>query len=166
MEVFIVRHAIAFERDVRRWRDDRRRPLTSEGVRKFRKAALGLKRVVALRPQRVLTSPYLRARQTAELLTAVARWPKARDCVALALGGSSDDVIRELRKFAGKRLAVVGHEPDLGRLISACIAKADAAVGIDLKKGGAACLEFAGKPRPGGARLKWLAAPRTLRALR
>lgn len=166
MDVVVVRHAIAYERNSRRWRDDARRPLTPAGIRRFRKAALGLKRIVAPKPQRVLTSPFVRARQTAEILTAVARWPKARACVALAFSSSPDEVIRELRKFSAKRLALVGHEPDLSRLIGVCIAKADAAVGVELKKGGAACLEFVGKPRPGGARLKWLATPRALRALR
>jgi phosphohistidine phosphatase len=165
MDLLIVRHAIAFERNARRWRDDRRRPLTPQGIQKFKKAAKGLKRLVVA-PQQVLTSPYVRARQTADLLTDVAKWPRASNCAALGHGGSPDDVILELRKLASRRVALVGHEPDLSRLISYCIAKADARVAIELKKGGAACLVFASKPRVGGAQLQWLATPRSLRALR
>ena len=64
MELLIVRHAIAFPRDAGRWPDDTGRPLTVEGVKRARRAAAGLKRIVK-RPTLVLTSPLVRARETA-----------------------------------------------------------------------------------------------------
>src|SRR5690348_174269 len=78
LEVILVRHAIAFERDRARWRDDGERPLSPEGKRKFRKAVAGLMKLVP-KVDVVLTSPLVRTRQTAEILSAVAHWPKAID---------------------------------------------------------------------------------------
>lgn len=165
MDVFIVRHALAYGRNPRRWRDDGRRPLTPAGIRRFRKAAQGLKRL-AVQPERVLTSPLVRARQTAEILSSVANWPEAVECPALAPSGSNARIIAELRMISVKRMAVVGHEPGLSRLIGACIAGTDAPIAIEMKKGGVACVSFSGEPRAGRALLKWLIAPRALRAVR
>jgi phosphohistidine phosphatase len=76
MDLLIVRHAIAYERDRARWREDALRPLSPAGIRRARKAAAGLKELTA-RPERLLTSPLVRAQQTARILTAVAGWPAA-----------------------------------------------------------------------------------------
>ena len=67
MDLYIVRHAIAVERGdpAYPWDDDR--PLTPEGIHKFRLAARGLEKLEA-RIERILASPLLRARQTAEIL--------------------------------------------------------------------------------------------------
>src|SRR5260221_7017303 len=78
MDLLIVRHAIAFERDRHRWRDDGARPLSPAGIRRARKAAAGLKEL-SKAPDRVLTSPLGRARQTAQILTDVAGWPQAME---------------------------------------------------------------------------------------
>ncbi len=87
MELLIVRHAIAFERDPRRWPDDGERPLSSQGVDRAKKAAAGMKQLVRS-PARVLVSPLVRARQTAAILTDVAGWPRATTCAELAPGGA------------------------------------------------------------------------------
>ena len=60
VDVLLVRHAIAWERDHSRWPDDRKRPLTPEGRKKFEKAAAGLRTWI---PQvdRLITSPLTRA---------------------------------------------------------------------------------------------------------
>lgn len=60
MELLIVRHAIAFERDRQRWRDDAARPLSPVGIRRSRKAAAGMKEF-SKEPDRLLTSPLVRA---------------------------------------------------------------------------------------------------------
>src|SRR5258707_15872816 len=83
MELLIVRHAIAFERDRHRWRDDGARPLSPAGVRRARKAAAGLKEIIKA-PDLVLTSPLVRARQTAQILTDVAGWPQAEEVPELS----------------------------------------------------------------------------------
>jgi phosphohistidine phosphatase len=164
LEVILVRHAIAFERDRARWREDGQRPLSPEGKRKFRKAAAGL---AAWLPKvdAVLTSPLVRTRQTAEILTDVARWPKAIDTAELAPGGSPVGVLNVLRGRAEKRIAVVGHEPRLGELLALCVAGAEARPFAPLKKGGVACVLFEDEVAAGKGTLMAFAPPRVLRKM-
>ena len=162
MELLIVRHAIAHERDARRWPDDALRPLTPAGIRKFSKAALGLRRL-RLRPQRVLSSSLVRARQTAELLADVAEWPQATECPELEPEGSIADLIAALRKFNVDSMAIVGHDPSLSRFIAACVSRRAGGADVRIKKGAVARLTFSRRIRVGGGRLEWLATPRLLR---
>jgi phosphohistidine phosphatase len=164
MELLIIRHAIAFERDRRRWPDDAARPLTPAGIRRSRKAAAGLK-ALCKAPDRLLTSPLIRAKETAQVLTEVARWPKAEVVPQLKPGKGEAAVITLLAEDRSKRIAVVGHEPDLSRLLAACLVKSST-LSIELKKSSAACISFRGKARAGSATLKWLATPRMLRGFR
>src|SRR6185437_4989308 len=143
MDLLIVRHAIAFERDAKRWPDDLMRPLTSEGTTRARQAAKGLKRLVD-RPQRVLTSPLTRAKQTAEILTQFAGWPRALDCPALSPEEPPEAALEALRSQPQKLIAVVGHEPGLGRLIAAGVPGAVQPQAFELKKFGVALLSFNG----------------------
>src|SRR5947207_3261160 len=82
MDLYLVRHAIAGVRDPNIWPDDSLRPLTKKGARRFRKAACGLGRFVRA-PEVVLSSPFARASQTAEILAAEADWPDPLPCDAL-----------------------------------------------------------------------------------
>src|ERR1700736_3153035 len=165
MELLIVRHAIAFERDRQRWRDDAARPLSPVGIRQSRKAAAGLKEF-GKAPDRLLTSPLVRARQTAQILTDVAGWPAADEAPELSPGEPALAVLAMLARDRSKLTAVVGHQPGLGQLLAACLLGGGGSLPIDLKKNAVACVSFAGQPRPGHAALKWLATPRMLRALR
>ena len=161
MELLVVRHAIACERDASRWTDDSRRPLSAAGERRFRRAVAGLAKVTQ-RPVRVFCSPYVRAVQTADVLAEVAGWPAPRTCDELIPGASTDAVLRVLRGCQVRRLAIVGHEPDLGELIVACLARG-ADFAFPMKKGAVACLNFAKRPSRGGASLKWYLPPKMLR---
>jgi len=165
MEVILVRHAIAHERNRRRWPDDSRRPLTEEGARKFRKAARGIS---ACLPSAVvlLTSPYVRARDTAAILASVAELPKAIECPELAATESAQQGFALLRTRKEPAVILVGHEPWLSQFLAAALAGPDARVGIEFKKGGAASVEFVGHPEPGRGTLEWMLPPRVLRALR
>ena len=165
MELLIVRHAIAFERDRQRWRDDGARPLSPVGIRQSRKAAAGLKEF-SKAPDRLLTSPLVRARQTAQILTEVAGWPQAEVVPELSPGGAAPAVLTLLGQQRGKRVAIVGHQPDLGTLLTACLLGEDGTLAIDMKKNAVACVSFEGSPRAGRAVLQWLATPRMLRGLR
>jgi phosphohistidine phosphatase len=166
MELLILRHAAAFPRDATRWPDDAERPLTAEGVKKARRAAAGLKRITA-RPTRVLTSPLVRARDTATIFAQAARWPNALECAALSPGASPEEVLEALRREGGKLecVAVIGHQPHLGRLLALCIRGDARAEGFELKKSAVACVRFEGSPRAGQGALAWLLAPRMLRQL-
>ncbi|MGA2189362.1 MAG: histidine phosphatase family protein [Steroidobacteraceae bacterium] len=165
MDLLIVRHAIAFERDLHRWRDDGARPLSPAGMRRARKAAAGLKEI-SMAPGRVLTSPLVRARQTAQILSDVAGWPPAEEAAELAPGEPALAVLTLLGKDRSKLVAVVGHQPGLGDLLSACLLADGRDLRIDMKKNAVACVSFAGAPRAGRASLKWLATPRMLRGFR
>jgi phosphohistidine phosphatase len=165
VELLIVRHAIAFERDRHRWRDDGARPLSPAGTRRARKAACGLKEFSKV-PDRLLTSPLVRAVQTAQILTDFAGWPQAEEVVELSPGESALAVLTLLGKDRSKRVAVVGHQPGLGALLTACLLGDGGALPIEMKKNAVACVSFEGSPRPGHAALQWLATPRMLRGFR
>ena len=165
MDLLIVRHAIAFDRDRNRWRDDAARPLSPAGIRRARKAAAGLKKLTR-RPEHVFTSPLIRARQTAQILTEVAGWPVPEDMPELSPGEPALAILELLGKHRGKLTAVVGHQPELGYLLGACLLGGGGALPIEMKKNAVACVSFSGRPRPGHAALVWLATPKMLRALR
>jgi phosphohistidine phosphatase len=165
MDLLIVRHAIAYDRDPHRWREDAERPLSPAGTRRARKAAAGLKHLT-LRPQRLLTSPLRRATQTAQILTDVAGWPKAEEIAELSPGVPALTVLALLAKARNGVIAVVGHQPGLGQLLGACLLGGDASLPIEMKKNAVACVSFDGRPRAGHAALKWLATPKILRAMR
>jgi phosphohistidine phosphatase len=167
MRLYLVRHAIAAEPDAKRWKDDRLRPLTAAGARRFARSALAL---VALMESAgvvdcLLTSPLVRARATAAILHG-AGLPEPIEESVLAPGRTAARVLAVLRAHEVRSVVLVGHEPDLGRLLAVCIAGADAKLSLRFRKGGAACLNFAGRPRVGEATLEWLLPPKALRVLR
>jgi phosphohistidine phosphatase len=165
MKVFIVRHAIAYERNRSKWPDDSRRPLTQEGTRKFRKAARGLSGLLPGRAV-ILTSPWRRARDTAAMLAAAAKLGPAIECPELAGDASTREVFTLLRSRKDDSVVLVGHEPNLGNFIAAALAGGKRArLKIDFKKGGAACVEFPARIGPGRATLAWMLPPRVLRGL-
>src|SRR5215472_3878347 len=135
MELLIVRHAIACERDAKRWPDDGARPLSPRGVMRARRAAAGLKKL-AVRPVRVLASPLVRTAQTAAVLTQYAGWPRAIPCPLLVPGGSPQELLALLARTRGRRVAVIGHQPDLGRLIAVCLLGSAGSAVISVCAGG------------------------------
>jgi len=165
MDLLIVRHAIAFDRDRHRWQEDAARPLSPAGIRRARKAAAGLKKLTP-RPQRLFTSPLVRAKQTAQILTDIAGWPVAEEASELSPGEPALAVLDMLAQDRSKLTAVVGHQPGLGHLLAACLLGGGGSLPIEMKKNAVACVSFDGKPRAGHAALMWLATPRMLRALR
>jgi len=166
VDVYLVRHAIAYDRDAARWPADDLRPLTREGEERFRKAARGLA-LVAPRVDRVLSSPAVRAWRTAEILCEVAGWPPPAPLDELAAPYSEAGLLEALEPHAEVRsLALVGHEPYLSQLAAHLLTGAEGAPSMfEMKKGSCACLGFPGKPRPGEGVLHWLLPPKVLRAL-
>ena len=164
MDVFLVRHAIAHERSRSRWPNDALRPLTPAGERRFRKAARGLARCLP-RSALLLTSPFVRARQTAAILAAaLGRRAQPIECVELAPGKPVGAVFELLRKHRAPAVVLVGHEPNMGKLLGAALLERGR-MRVAFKKGGAACVSFEGIPGPGRAMLGWLMPPRVLRSL-
>src|SRR5258708_33172652 len=120
MELLIVRQAVALERDRHRWRDDGARPLSPAGLRRARKAAAGLKEF-SKAPDRLLTSPLVRARQTAQILTDVAGWPQAEEVPELAPGAPALAVLTLLCQDRSKFVAACEHPPGLCHFLAECL---------------------------------------------
>jgi phosphohistidine phosphatase len=163
MDLLIVRHAIAGDREewAQTGRPDGERPLTPEGRKRMRENARGIRALVP-RLDLLATSPFTRAAQTAEILVEEYGDLTVTDLPALAHGGTPGEIGDWLERRTEERIALVGHEPDLGTLIGWFVAGPSGAV-MPLKKGGAALLAFEGTPAPGQATLRWLAPPKVLR---
>jgi phosphohistidine phosphatase len=162
VKVYVVRHGEAEEQ--RPGAGDAERELTREGRVQFEQVVGGLA-ALGIELDKILTSPLVRARQTAEILARVLPGPKPVEIDALAPGGRFEAVFRALRDpGSGSGVALVGHEPALGAFVSLATAGI-ASDSTPLKKGGVACLKFAGEPRPKGAILGWLLTPKQLRRL-
>ena len=164
ISLYLVRHAIAAERGPN-YPDDRERPLTSEGIARFKRVVEGLKEF-EVKPEVVLTSPLTRAMHTAELLVAgVGGKPRVETLEALAPGGRMTQVLEAVAKFSKRshHIALVGHEPDLGEL---AVRLMRARGTIEFKKGAVCCIELDGAMPTGPGTLKWLLPPRALRKLR
>lgn len=166
LELYLVRHAVAAGRGPA-YPNDAERPLTADGVERFRRAVAGL-RDLGVELDLVLSSPYARARETAELLC-VGLKPRPTLIVvdALACGERPAEVIAAvgLHSAAGRgasRLALVGHEPDLGELAARLLG---AKGRVEFKKG-AVCRIDVDRAMPAGpGTLRWLLTPRVLRGL-
>jgi phosphohistidine phosphatase len=158
----MIRHAVAEERDAERWPDDRERPLTAAGIRRFRRVARHLGRVLS-RVDGVWTSPLVRARQTAEILIEQTGWPVPGESAALAPEAPPRGILGLLREHRGSgRIALVGHEPSLHLILGLLVSGSPEGAGIEMKKGGAALVRFDSAPAAGAGVLRWLLPPRAI----
>jgi phosphohistidine phosphatase len=162
-ELYVIRHGLAEERGDA-YPDDAKRPLTDEGISRMRKAARGLARI-GVTLDIVLTSPLVRARQTAEAVAAgLDPRPSIVNVDSLAPDGSYAAVIADLEKHSRKtRIALVGHEPTIGELAARLIGSRHA---IEFKKGAVCCIDLETVPPAGPGALRWLLTPKILRALK
>jgi len=160
MRLLIVRHGIAVAHGTPKVPEDER-PLTSRGIERFRAAARGLARICR-RPDVLLTSPLVRARQTADI--AAKAWGKIEPVEERALaGGTFDQMAAAVDKYGDQRLvALFGHEPDVSGLVARLVGSSSSER-FTFKKGGAALVDVPGKMAGGGA-LVWYLPPRILRA--
>lgn len=163
IQLYLVRHAIAAERGPK-YPDDRLRPLTVAGQKKFAQSVPGLLEMGVV-VDFVLTSPLVRARETAQILAAGLKpKPAIAEVEALAPGGRPQAVLEAIKTHAKRyrRLALVGHEPDLGELAARLLA---ARGNVEFKKGGAALIEVSGATPGGPGTLRWMLPPKAVRAL-
>ena len=164
LDLYLVRHAFASHADPARWPDDADRPLTEDGVAAFRKVARGLRLIVPT-VDLMLSSAFVRAWQTAQLLHDVAGWPPPQECTVLEAGRPASAALDVLQDCKVRSLALVGHEPHLSTLASLLCTRNEETMQIELKKGGVALLSFAERVEPGRAYLRWIAPPKILRKL-
>jgi phosphohistidine phosphatase len=165
VELLIVRHAIAEDREVfaATGREDALRPLTAEGTRKMKRTARGLREVVPSIDV-LVSSPFTRANETAEILRREYDLDRIETARELEPGTALNDLATWLGELDQSVVAIVGHEPQLGRLVTYLVTGSERS-GVGLKKGGACLIEFEGKPRAGGGRLAWAIPPGILRDL-
>ena len=162
-ELYLVRHGLAEGRG-EAWPDDTKRPLTERGMSRVRKAARGLARL-GVSIDVVLTSPLVRARQTAELIAGgFDPRPQLVNVDALALDGSYQAVLADLEKHARHtRIALVGHEPGIGELAARLIGTRHP---VEFKKGAICRIDLETLPPVGPGTLRWFLTPKVLRRLR
>ena len=165
MKLILLRHAEAEERDSARFPDDGLRPLTREGVKVQTAVAKALKRM-GLVPDRIVTSPLVRARQTADITAKVLSLEqRLEESDALGGGYSVENVLRLLEGFgSNETVMLVGHEPDLSGLAAALLGPGEGP-DIRFKKSAVLGLELDGKPEAGGAALLFFYRPKDLLAL-
>jgi phosphohistidine phosphatase len=165
MELMIVRHAIAVEHGDPAYKRDEDRPLTPEGMHKFRLAARGLKEF-ADKPERIVSSPLIRARQTAEILRdVVAPDTKIEFCDDLVPSGDFARALLFVKGLRSERVAIVGHEPHLSGFTSYLLVGEKSRADMVYKKGGAALVSFPDAPGAGHGTLEWLVQPGALREI-
>jgi phosphohistidine phosphatase len=164
MNIFLLRHGLAVERGTPGFAKDSTRPLTPKGRRQLRKISAAMRKM-DLRFNRILSSPFLRAKQTAEIVAGELKLKKRLAFVdELQPGGDAGKLIQRINalKPQPENVLLVGHEPDLGELISLLISGGTGA-SFALKKGGLAKLEVE-KLRAGKcATLAWLLTPEQMK---
>jgi phosphohistidine phosphatase len=162
MLLYLIRHGIAVDRTDPKSPPEAERPLTAKGVQKTRAAALGFNELGA-KPDVFLSSPYVRAVQTAEIFAEAFgfRPDKIRLTDALKPAANPADIVKEIQRIRAKEIACFGHAPHMDLAI-AQLAGARA-VFTELKKAGIACFEHSAPH--GRWTLRWLVTPKTLRDL-
>lgn len=161
-----MRHGIAVDRGEPGFAEDAARPLTGKGRRQLRQIAPGLRRLAG-RLDWILSSPLVRARQTAEIIAAELNLEKRLEFSnALAPGGAPALLLRQLgrAKSAPDKLLLVGHEPDLSRFVSLLLTGGPD-LQLELKKGGICKLEAQTLRADRCATLAWLLTPKQLKRL-
>ena len=167
MDLLIVRHGVAEDKEAfaETGKSDDERPLTDKGRKKMKRAARGLRSLV---PEigLLVTSPLVRARETAEIIAAAYGMDDDLGLEDVLRPESSFDAFAEwLRPYSDRSpVCVVGHEPHLSGLATWLMSGAKESQ-FELGKGGACLLSFDGAPKRGDAMLCWLLTSKQLEAI-
>jgi phosphohistidine phosphatase len=162
MELYFLRHGKAVEPGSSGAGDDFSRPLTEPGIDEMEAEAEAFERL-RLKPDLILTSPLLRAKQTAEIV-AKRLGIKKRLIVAEPLSSGCDlERLRHLlaQHSAAEKILLVGHEPDFSSMVGELIG--GGAASVEIKKASVAAVKINRSVRPGSGTLRWLLPPRVLR---
>jgi phosphohistidine phosphatase len=161
MQLYIVRHGIAVDREDPKCPPDPQRFLTEEGTEKTRQVANGVAEIVSL-PDLMISSPYVRAMQTAEIFAKALEYPKdkIRKSDFLLPGAESLQLFRELSKDKDNSVVFVfGHAPHLDDLIATALTSKHHITSL---KKGVALVELRRLVPPSGE-LVWLSTPKLLK---
>ena len=160
MNLYLLRHGLAEELDAAGLTRDSERPLTAKGERKLWKIAEGMK-ALELRFDLILSSPYVRARQTAEIIGAALHERKRIEFSdSLIPSGSAKKLVDLLNHFEPKLqdVLLVGHEPHLSEFISLLVS-GKSGFAVVMKKGGLCKLSVESLHCGRCASLEWLLTP-------
>lgn len=162
MQIYVVRHGLAIDREDPKAPPDAERYLTEEGVQKTKRVAAAVAELSGSADV-LLSSPYVRAMQTAEIFAEALDCPKQkiRRTDLLLPGTGASLLFKELAK--DKQSATVflfGHAPQLDDVVAAALGSKHPIT--SLKKAGVALIELKRVSPPSG-QLVWLATPKLLR---
>src|SRR5215471_14516839 len=171
IEVYLLRHGIAAELGEGGVFQDADRPLTEDGLARMKIIANSMRKL-NLRFNLILTSPFLRARQTAETVAASLELQnRMKICEALAPGrafagngGANAEIFIQMGAYQFDRVLLVGHQPDMSELASFLLT-GNHNLNIEFKKGGLCGIQVASIPPRGPGLLRMLLAPRHMRGM-
>ncbi|MDZ7344985.1 MAG: phosphohistidine phosphatase SixA [candidate division KSB1 bacterium] len=163
MEIYLIRHAIAMNRE--EWtKSDDLRPLTEKGQQKMEKIAAGLA-AMEIDFTHLFTSPLVRAKQTAEIVQKILQIEAMEETDLLVPSADPAAMIPFLNKLPDNaEVALVGHEPHVSALLSYLLSGQHKNFAT-FKKGGVAMLEGTTPLRAGHLILRWLLEPNHLVAI-
>ena len=163
MNLYILRHGIAVEPGSPGYAKDADRPLTPEGERKLLQIAKAME-ALDLTFDLILSSPYLRARQTAEVVAEARKAHKRLEYSdSLIPGGSTKKLVEFLDRLqpTPESVLLVGHEPFLSGLVSLLVAGNEGFC-VVMKKGGLCKLAIDSLKHGRCAVLEWLLTPKQM----
>ena len=166
MNLLVVRHAIAMDKDVfaQSGKSDDLRPLTEAGTKKMRAITRGLRSQVP-KLNHLASSPLTRSVETAAILAKSYGFEEPELTTTLSPEAPLEGFEAWCKPHEALRaIAIVGHEPHLSSLVTWLLAGPHDSR-LQLKKGGACLLEFDSAPRRDSGTLLWLLTPRQLRTL-
>jgi phosphohistidine phosphatase len=165
MFLLLIRHARAENRDPDRWPDDSERPLTDQGRAAHADVGRALRRL-GLEPETVFTSPWARARETAEITVQALRLDaKPVDCEPLAAEPDLDALQEHIGPRADNAVvALVGHSPWMEELASLLLGGATSRVPIDFPKSGVVGIDCP-LLAPGAGTLSFMLRPKQVKKL-
>lgn len=164
MNLYLLRHGLAAESSASGRDSDR--PLTPKGERKLRQAAKAME-ALKLPFDLILSSPYLRARQTAEVVAETFGAQKRLEFSdTLKPNGSANELVQLLRERvpAREEVLLVGHEPFLSELIGLLVTGGTTST-IVMKKGGLCKLAIESLKPGRCAALEWLLTPKQMKLM-
>lgn len=156
MDIYLLRHGNAVPVGSPGITSDDERTLSDQGRKDIRKVGCALRKL-KLSPHIVLTSPLIRARETAEIVAKTLGDIPVTECDELGHGFSPSGLLARLRELPADTSAIlVGHQPDLGTFTSFLVTGDADSVDVALKKGGVCRVAFDHAPAAGNGSLRWL----------
>jgi len=166
VQLILIRHGVAQEREEFQKKtklDDAFRPLTLKGRKRLEKMTSLMKRLWVKDFDLVISSPYTRARQSAEIISQIYNETKIVESSELVPQSPPQAFVKWMRSqnFRGNSFAIVGHEPNLSLLATYLLAGNEYAF-LQFKKSGLLCLEvdMLKSLGPSSAQLQWLISPK------